>query len=55
MGLSSEMSDEEKDAEFIQKYEDLCLDLNLDKAAKEEAWASYERISANYSLEVSVF
>ena len=54
MGLSEQSDEERFDEEIIKKYEDLCLDLNLDKAAKEEAWQSYERISQNYSLEVRI-
>ena len=45
------LSDEGEDA-TLSRYEDLCLDLNLDKAAKEEACENYQRISTNYTLEV---
>ena len=48
MGLSD---DGEDNAEA--RYEDLCMDLNLDKTAKEEAWQAYETIQTNYTLEVS--
>ena len=44
------LSDDGDDAEA--RYEDLCMDLNLDKTAKEEAFASYQAIEQNYSLEV---
>ncbi|KAL3858951.1 hypothetical protein ACJMK2_009197 [Sinanodonta woodiana] len=47
MGLSSEDGDEKVE----QRYEELCLDLNMDKNAKEEAWNSYQRIRTNYTLE----
>ncbi len=49
MGLSDDNTEENEE----QRYEDVCLDLNLDKVAKEEAWKSFERISQNYTLEVS--
>ena len=48
MGLSDE-GEENVEARF----EELCLDLNMDKKAKEEAWKSYEKIRTNYTLEVS--
>ena len=47
MGLSEEAEDN-----TLRRYEELCLDLNLDKSAKEEAWECFERISTNYTLEV---
>ena len=49
MGLSDEGEDN-----TLSRYEDLCLDLNLDKVAKEEACEQYQRISTNYTLEVRV-
>lgn len=48
MGLSSEESDDRVE----ERYEELCLDLNMDKKAKDEAWKNYEKIKKNYSLEV---
>lgn len=36
-----------------KKYKEVCADLNLDKAAADEAWQSFQRIGNNYSLEVS--
>lgn len=48
MGLS-----EEGEETILHRYEDICLDLNMDGAAKEDAWQNYQRIIANYSLEVS--
>ena len=50
MGLS-----EEGEENVMARFEELCLDLNMDKKAKEEAWKSYEKIRTNYTLEVSVF
>ena len=46
MGLSDD-SDE-------QRFEELCLDLNMDKNAKDEAAQAYERIRRNYTLEVKI-
>lgn len=40
------------DSESRKKYEDLCYDLNLDKATADEAWSSYEVIQQSYTLEV---
>ncbi|XP_051884343.1 retinoblastoma-like protein 2 isoform X1 [Pristis pectinata] len=34
-----------------QRFEELCQKLNMDECARCEAWASYERISKNYTLE----
>ncbi len=47
MGLSD---DTEENSEA--RFEDLCLDLNLDKKAKEEAWQAFEAMRTNYTLEV---
>lgn len=44
MGLSDD-SDE-------QRFEELCLDLNMDKNAKDEAAQAFERMRRNYTLEV---
>lgn len=49
MGLSSEESQEELEV----RYEELCLDLNMDKSTKDEAWTNYEKTKKNYSLEVN--
>ena len=49
MGLEDDQTDDKAE----QRYEDLCSALNLDKNAKEEAWESFQRISENYTLEVS--
>jgi len=48
MGLSDETEDNVE-----EKFEELCLDLNMDKKTKEESWESYEKIKKNYSLEAS--
>ena len=43
------------DDEVIRKkYKEVCDDLNLDKAAADEAWQSFQRIGVNYSLEVCI-
>ena len=47
MGLS-----EDGDENTERRFEELCMDLNMDRNAKEEAWQSYERINTNYTLEV---
>ena len=47
MGLSDDGDDNPE-----SRYEDLCMDLNLDKTSKEEAWQSFETIRTNYTLEV---
>ena len=47
MGLSDEGDDN-----VHARFEELCLDLNMDKKAKDEAWKSYEKIRTNYTLEV---
>ncbi|XP_041375450.1 retinoblastoma-like protein 1 isoform X2 [Gigantopelta aegis] len=46
MGLS-----DEGEESVLQRYEELCLDLNMDKNAKEDAWQSYQRIRTNFTLE----
>ena len=48
MGLS-----EEGDENVEDRYEELCLDLNMDKNTKEEAWDNYDKIRQNYTLEVN--
>ena len=47
MGLS-----EEGEESILQRFEELCLDLNMDTNAKEEALQNYQRIQTNFSLEV---
>ncbi|KAL4235049.1 Retinoblastoma-like protein 1 [Mactra antiquata] len=46
MGLT-----EDGDDLLDDRYDELCLDLNMDKKTKEEAWRNYERIKKNYTLE----
>ncbi|XP_052230201.1 retinoblastoma-like protein 1 isoform X2 [Dreissena polymorpha] len=46
MGLS-----EEADENVEEKFEELCLDLNMDKKSKDEAWKNYQKIKKNYSLD----
>ena len=41
-------------ADLLKKYKEVCADLNLDKAAADEALQSFQRIGVNYSLEVSL-
>nr|XP_018896669.1 PREDICTED: retinoblastoma-like protein 1 isoform X1 [Bemisia tabaci] len=42
--------DAKKD-EVCQKYLEICVDLNMDKVAANEAWSNYKLIRQNYSLE----
>lgn len=41
----------ENGTEIRSRFQDLCADLNMDKNASDEAWNSFQRISANYTLE----
>lgn len=43
---------EENDDAVERKYNEICLDLNMDKGTKEEAWESYQKIQTKYTLEV---
>lgn len=45
------MSQTERNFSVKRKYTDLSLDLNLDQAAADEAWTSYENIQLKYTLE----
>ena len=38
-----------------ERFEELAGDLNMDTDTSDEAWSSYRRISANYTLEVGRF
>lgn len=38
---------EETDDAVERRYNELCLDLNMDKGTKEEAWESYQKIKQN--------
>uniref|UniRef100_A0A8W8K507 Retinoblastoma-associated protein N-terminal domain-containing protein n=1 Tax=Magallana gigas TaxID=29159 RepID=A0A8W8K507_MAGGI len=42
---------EETDDAVERRYNELCLDLNMDKGTKEEAWESYQKIKTKYTLE----
>ena len=46
MGLSEDGEDAVE-----SQFEELCLDLNMDKKAKDEAFENYQKILENYSLE----
>lgn len=46
---------EETDDAVERRYNELCLDLNMDKGTKEEAWESYQKIKTKYTLEVGQF
>lgn len=35
-----------------QRFDYVCLELNMDEATAESAWETYERIERNYTLEV---
>lgn len=50
------MSDSSEEIVLTTKdrFEELCMSLNLDDATKKTAWESYERICLNYTLEVSI-
>ncbi|XP_038069969.1 retinoblastoma-like protein 1 isoform X2 [Patiria miniata] len=40
-----------EELDIKQRFEELCLGLNLDDVSGREAWDTYERISVNYTLE----
>lgn len=42
---------EDGEDKLEEKYDEICLDLNMDKKTKEEAWKNYEKIKKNYTLE----
>ncbi|XP_063225923.1 retinoblastoma-like protein 1 isoform X1 [Bacillus rossius redtenbacheri] len=39
------------DENTLKRYEDLCVNLNMDRDSADEAWRSYETIRQNYTLE----
>ena len=41
-----------EELDIKQRFEELCLGLNLDDSSGREAWDTFERISVNYTLEV---
>lgn len=46
MGLSGDADDD-----IFKRHQDLCVNLNMDKDAADEAWRNYEAIRQNYVLE----
>ncbi|XP_005105374.2 retinoblastoma-like protein 2 isoform X2 [Aplysia californica] len=46
MGLS-----EEGEENVFHRFEEVCLDLNMDASTKDEAWQNYQKMLANFSLE----
>ena len=51
---SSSTADEEGDASSsptLTSFVDLCTELNMDKETRDRAWASFEAIRVNYTLE----
>lgn len=50
MGLS-----EDGDNAVETQFEELCLDLNMDKKAKDEALGNYQKMLENYTLEACLF
>lgn len=47
-------SSDDEEANNSERFENLCRDLNMDEETSQEAWLSYQRISTNYTLEVSI-
>jgi len=47
------LSDDGDEDDTRERFDDLCSDLNMDLDAKTDAWQSYTRIIANYTLEVA--
>jgi hypothetical protein len=43
---------DEADENVFKRHQDLCVNLNMDKDAADEAWQNYETIRQNYTLEV---
>lgn len=64
VAASSEEEEEDGDAadgaqpagspghQIQQRFEELCSRLNMDEAARAEAWSSYRSMSESYTLEV---
>lgn len=44
---------DDADENVFKRHQDLCVNLNMDKDAADEAWQNYETIRQNYTLEVS--
>ncbi|XP_022082190.1 LOW QUALITY PROTEIN: retinoblastoma-like protein 1 [Acanthaster planci] len=52
VGFKSKMAaPKSEEVDIKQRFEELCLGLNLDDLSGREAWDTYERISINYTLE----
>ena len=47
-------SSDDEEANSWERFESLCRDLNMDEETSQEAWSSYQKISTNYTLEVSL-
>jgi retinoblastoma-like protein 1 len=41
-----------EDENVFKRHQELCVNLNMDKDAADEAWQNYETIRQNYTLEV---
>lgn len=46
-------SSDDEEANSWERFQDLCRELNMDEDTSQEAWSSYQKISTNYTLEVS--
>ena len=46
------LSDEGDEVSVLSRFNELCLDLNMDNAAREESLANFYRVQTNFSLEV---
>ena len=46
-------SSDDEEANNSERFDNLCHELNMDEETSKEAWCSYEKISTNYTLEVS--
>lgn len=45
-------SGERSDSLIKKRFDDVCLELNMDETTAVSAWETFERINRNYSLEV---
>ncbi len=50
---SSSSNKDNEDDSVRESYQELCRELNMDKATNEAAWKAYTAIKQNYTLEVS--
>ena len=46
-------SSDDEEANNSERFDNLCHELNMDEETSKEAWSSYQKISTNYTLEVS--